>query len=390
MGVRDINSAECGICFLVRAFSGGGAQRDAILLANGIAAAGIPTSIMVLDAEGPLRSLALPDVGILDLGRGKKLKMALALPAVVSALAGTKPAVVVASEASGNALAVVATGLLPRARRPRLVLREVASPLQARTSDPYVQNRLAYRAAPWLYPRADLVVALTGPVRQDLINYFRVPERRAITLGTNAVLTQTRDQVLAPTPRTVEPGLLVAVGRLSEEKGFATLLDAVALVKERRPVRLVIVGEGPDRANLEAQINRLGLDAAVELAGFHGNPGVFLERGQLFVSSSRHEGLGNAIIEALAHGVPVVSTDAPYGPREILQDGRWGDLVPVDDPAALADAIEMRLAQPDDSQKGKARAADFTVESAAAIFLDALKRIDITFPARHEPDPHGP
>ncbi len=368
-----------GICFLVRAFSGGGAQRDAILLANGIADTGVPTTVMVLDAKGPLRALVSREVEILDLGRGKKLKMALALPAILSALARTSPAVMVASEASGNALAVVATRLLPRARRPLLVLREVASPLQARTSDPYVQNRLAYRLAPWLYPRADLVVALTGPVRQDLVAHFGVPEERAIALGTNAVLTQSREQVLASTARTVEPGLLVAVGRLSEEKGFATLLDAVALLRKRRPVRLVIVGEGPDRVNLEERIKSLQLDDAVELAGFHSNPGAFLERAQLFVSSSRYEGLGNVIIEALACGVPVVSTDAPYGPREILQDGRWGDLVPVGDARALADAIERRLGQSDDGHKGKQRAADFTVENAAAAFLNILKEIGVRF-----------
>jgi len=375
----NTDHAQYGICFLVRAFSGGGAQRDAILLANGIADAGVPTAVMVLDAKGPLRSLVAPEVAILDLGRGRKLRMALALPAILSALARTKPAVMVASEASGNALAVIATRLLPRARRPRLVLREVASPLQARTNDPHVQNRLAYRLAPLLYPRADLVVALTEPVRRDLVESFGVPERRAIALGTNAVLTQSREQVLSATARAVEPGLLVAVGRLSEEKGFGTLLDAVALVRKRRPVRLVIVGEGPDRVNLEAQIRKLQLDDAVELAGFHSNPGVFLERAQIFVSSSRYEGLGNAIIEALAHGVPVVSTDAPYGPREVLQDGRWGDLVPVDNARALADAIETRLRQSDNGQKGKQRAADFTVENAAATFLNILKGIGVRF-----------
>lgn len=371
--VINSNHAEYGVCFLVRAFSGGGAQRDAILLANGIAATGVPTSIMVLDAKGPLRSLVSAEVTILDLGRGRKLKMALALPALLSALARMKPAVMVASEASGNALTVVATGLLSRARRPYLVLREVASPLQARTNDPYAQNRLAYRMAPWLYPRADLVLALTEPVRRDLVEHFRVPDRRAIRLGTNAVLTQSREQVMTTTPRDVEPGLLVAVGRLSEEKGFSTLLDAVALIRKHRHVRLVIVGEGPDRINLETKIRDLQLDGTVELAGFHSDPNIFLKRAQLFVSSSRHEGLGNAIIEALACGVPVVSTDAPYGPREILQGGRWGDLVPVDKPVALAEAVEKNLRQFDDSQKGKARAADFTVENAAATFLRTLK-----------------
>ena len=353
------------ICFLVRAFSGGGAQRDAVLLANGLVEAGVKVGIMVLDAEGPLRALVDPKVLVLDLGRGKKLKMAFALPAIVAAIVRSRPTVLVASEASGNVLAVVATQLLPKARRPHLVLREVASPLQARTSDPYVQNRMAYRLAPLLYPRADLVVALTEPVRRDLVEHFGVAEQRAVTLGTNAVLTHSREEIFSSFKREMEPGLLVAVGRLSREKGFDVLLEAVALLQKRRVVKLVIVGEGPERLNLEAQIKRLDLGNGVHLVGFHADPGLFLKRAQVFVSASRHEGLGNAIIEALAWGLPVVSTDAPYGPREVLQDGRWGDLVPVEDADALADAVEARLLDQRNSDDGKERAADFTVSNAA-------------------------
>lgn len=370
---------EYDICFLVRAFSGGGAQKDAILLANGLVKAGARTCIMVLDAEGPLGSLIDKKVGIIDLGRGKKLKMAMALPALLKALRLVRPKVVVASEASGNALAVVATRLTPRRRRPRLILREVASPLQARTSDPYAQNRLAYRMAPWLYPRADMVLALTTPVRRDLIEHFNVPPARARTFGSNAVLTQSREEVMAASTRSIEPGLVIAVGRLSEEKGFMNLIEAMALLRARRDARLLIVGEGPDRARLEARTKELSLNDTVTLAGFHGNPGHFVERAQLFVSASRHEGLGNAIIEALALGVPVVSTDAPYGPREILQDGQWGDLVPVNDPVALADAMEARMTKPDDGQKGKIRAADYTVDHAAKTFLELVKELGIQF-----------
>ncbi|RWX81117.1 glycosyltransferase [Neorhizobium lilium] len=366
------------VCFLVRAFSGGGAQRDAVLLANGLANAGLSASIAVLDASGPLRSIVDPKVTIHDLGRGKKLRMAFALPRLLSSLASSNPTVLIAAEASGNVLASIAVQLLPKAKRPRLVLREVASPLQARTNDPYAQNRVAYRLAPMFYPRADLVIALTEGVRLDLINHFRVPDQRAVVLGSNAVLTQSLAEIYA-LECLVEPGLLVAVGRLSKEKGFDILLNAVALLRERRSIKLIIVGEGPDRPDLEAQIHRLNLGEIVELVGFQDDPGLFLKRAEVFVSASRHEGLGNAIIEALSWGLPVVSTDAPYGPREVLQNGRWGVLVPVDDPHALADAIEAELLQYHDNQRGKERAADFTVENAARALINALENIGIRF-----------
>ena len=373
--MANMNGAIAGsICFFVRAFEGGGAQRDAILLANGIAAAGRAASIVTLHDAGPLRALVDPRVPVVDLGRGGKLRMALALPRLRAFMAASGPEVFVASEAGGNALATLAAGLLGR-RRPKLVLREVASPLQAKANDPYLQNRIGYRLAPLIYPRADLVVALTEGARRDLIDHFRVPATKAARLGTNAVLTDAMRDTLSRAVRRPETGLVVAVGRLSPEKDFVTLIDAVALLALRRDLRLVIAGEGPQRAQLEARIAEKGLEKVVELAGFQADPLPLLLRASLFVSSSRYEGFGNAIIEALACGVPVVATDAPHGPREILSDGKWGVLVPVGDAAALAAAVDVALNEPRDGEAGKTRAADYTAAAAAGAFLSLLENL---------------
>ena len=360
------------IAILVRGLAGGGAQRDAILLANGLAERGAPSAIVTLDASGPLRDLIDARVPLVDLGQGRKLRMAAAIPALRRFFRQARPRGFIASGARGNAIATLAWMTMPKLRRPRLVLREVASPLHARATDPYRQNRIGYRLAPWIYPMADLVVALTEPARRDLVEQFRVPAGKVACLGTNAVFSAADYRRLSTAPRQVEAGLVATVGRLSAEKDFATLIEAIAVVRQTRPVRLAIAGEGPERGALEALVAARGLGDAVEFLGFQADPTPLLLRAALFVSSSRYEGFGNVIVEALAAGAPVVATDAPYGPRAILLEGQLGPLVPVGDVDALAAAIGATLDAPAASPLLRAWAAGFTAEAAADALLGLL------------------
>jgi glycosyltransferase involved in cell wall biosynthesis len=253
----------------------------------------------------------------------------------------------------------------------------VASPLQARTGDPYWQNRLAYRLIRFAYPRADLVLTLTAGARNDLISRFGVPAAKVANLGTNAVLTPQMRRRIEQLGRAPEPGHIVSVGRLSPEKGYATLIEAFAQLRRMRAARLTIVGEGDERGNLEALVEALNLSRDVSLPGHNPDPLSIVSQASLFVSSSSHEGLGNALIEAMACGVPVVATDAPYGPREILQGGRLGQLVPVGDATALAQAMAMTLEQPPESAVLQARAAEFSVEKSAERFIHLLQAAGI-------------
>jgi glycosyltransferase involved in cell wall biosynthesis len=354
---------------LVRALGGGGAQSDAIELANGLRAAGWPILIATLDSSGPLARRIAPGVRLLDLGQGRKLRMARALPALVTMMRTLQPAAVIASEAAGNCLLAFAASRLDKATRPKIVLREVAAPRAARHADPYWQNRLAYRLAPRLYPLADRVVSPTAAVRDELIAHFRVAPDRAVSLGTNAVLSAARlAELAAPVPRAND--LIVAIGRLSPEKDFATLIRAFALVRHTRRLRLHILGEGSERLALERLIGKLSLHNSVELPGFVPDPLPRLQSARLFVSSSRHEGFGNAIVEALACGTPVIATDAPHGPREILGPGHA--LVPVGNPALLAEAILQAMNQPIDHAALRRRAADFTTERTVEAFAAML------------------
>jgi glycosyltransferase involved in cell wall biosynthesis len=176
------------------------------------------------------------------------------------------------------------------------------------------------------------------------------------------------------TVRSPLQGHIVAVGRLSAEKGFITLLNAFAVLAREPNCRLTIVGEGAQRPELEALIRQLGLSDRVSLNGHSSNPLRILATAELFVSASTHEGFGNAIIEAMARGVPIVATDAPHGPREILEEGRYGTLVPVGDISALAGAMKAMLESPAESRLLEQRATAFSVEAATDTFIDALDR----------------
>jgi len=356
------------LAVLVRAMDGGGAQRDAILLANALAARGWPVTIVSLSAKGPLHDLVSTAVEIEELA-ASSLKSA--LPAFRRAFARLGPdGIVLSSEAAQNVVAYLAAASLPRARRPRLLLREVTSPSAARSLDPYMQNRLAYRLVGMAYSRCDRTITLTQGAKGDLAANFGVPAANIEVMRANAVIDPAAQQRLAGADLegSRETGLIVSIGRLSVEKDQLTLVEAMARLPAGQNARLVLVGDGPLRGAIEQTVARLGLGGRVTLAGFERDPFSWLLRAELAVCCSRFEGLGNAIIEALACGTPVVSTDCPFGPREILDGGKFGGLVKVGDPTALADAIQASLGRKPDRLALQARAAKYTASAAAVEF----------------------
>jgi glycosyltransferase involved in cell wall biosynthesis len=155
-----------------------------------------------------------------------------------------------------------------------------------------------------------------------------------------------------------------------------TLLRAMTLLPPDRRWRLAIVGEGPERAALEAFARNNGLSQNILFTGRVADPFAWMMRARVAVCSSIYEGLGNAIIEALACGTPVVCTDCPHGPREILQEGRFGTLTPVGDPAAMAAAITAALDRVPDRRLLMKRGLDFTADRAAARFLHIVAELE--------------
>jgi glycosyltransferase involved in cell wall biosynthesis len=368
------------LAVVLRAFEGGGAQRDMILLCNALSANGVQIIVLTLRPEGPLRGLLDPSITVVQVPGGQ---IRYAIPGLRRVLRDLKPAAIVSSEASLNLCTLIAVRTLPRYKQPKLVLREVGSPSIAQHRDPYAQNRIAYRVLRRLYRYADRIVALTEGARRDLHENFAVPADRIALMLTNAVIPEAEARRIARWDGESgrEADLIVSVGRLSPEKDQRSLIRAAAMLPADLPWRLALVGDGAERKALEALVRELGLTDRVVFTGQVADPFAFMMRARVAVCSSVYEGLCNAIIEALACGTPVVSTNCPYGPFEILQGGRFGTLTPIGDANAMAAAIAAAMRNVPDRGALRARGFDYTAARAAERFLEIIGELDV-LPAR--------
>jgi glycosyltransferase involved in cell wall biosynthesis len=237
------------------------------------------------------------------------------------------------------------------------------------------RHRLLPRLAKRFYPWADGIAAVSRGAADDLTGAVGLAPNRIHVIHNPIVTPELRDLAAAPLDHPWfepgEPPVLLAVGRLSPQKDFGTLIRAVSLVAPRRPVRLLILGEGRERADLETLVGDLGLGGVVDLPGWVPNPYPYMVRAGAFVLSSRWEGLPSVLIEALFCGPPVIATDCPSGPQEILEGGRHGLLVPVGDVDALARGIESALAG-DVSRPTAASWHPYEQESVVTRYLEVL------------------
>ncbi|MGH8572235.1 MAG: glycosyltransferase, partial [Gammaproteobacteria bacterium] len=210
-------------------------------------------------------------------------------------------------------------------------------------NEPTWKGRACAWAEPLALRRADAVIAVSQGVADDLIGKLDVPGSLVRVIPNPAITPELLESSAIrpdhPWLTAGGPPLVVAVGRLNYAKDFATLLRAFAVVRSTRPARLLILGEGEERAALEALVRTLGVARDVQMPGFVEHPAAYVRHAQLFVLSSVIEGLPTVLIEALAVGANIVSTDCESGPREILDGGRLGRLVPPRDPSALASAM---------------------------------------------------
>jgi glycosyltransferase involved in cell wall biosynthesis len=221
--------------------------------------------------------------------------------------------------------------------------------------------------------RADRIVAVSHGIAESWHSAFRLPIDRIDVIYNPLDIDRIRALALEGVSHPyLQPNgypVILGMGRLNTQKDFPTLIRAFAQVKKQREARLIILGEGQERPRLEALIKELKLTESVDLPGFASNPFAYVARSALFVLSSRYEGLSTVLLEALALGVPVISTDCPHSPREILQNGRLGPLVPVGNSVVLANAILKVLEAPPQAEILRQRAEDFSIDRAVDAYL---------------------
>ena len=318
--------------------AGGGAERAALQLAAGLADRGHRIDLVLAAARGPRMSEIPASVRLVDL---KASRVSSSIPALVGYFRREKPDGIASVLDHAN-IAVLVARRLARSRTRTVVIEQNNLSVAAANG-----STLRDRFMPWLanrfYPWADAVVGVSAGVIGDLVRRLpAVPRDRFHVIYNPIVTPELMIQAKAPVDHPwFKNGdqVLVAVGRLREQKDFPTLVEAFARVRSQRKAKLVILGDGTERSRIERLIAERGLSAEVDLPGYTENPYAYLSRAAGFVLSSRWEGLPTVVVEALSCGAPVVATDCPSGPREILADGRYGQLVPVGDAAALASAL---------------------------------------------------
>ena len=370
MVTRDPEKPFCLVIYLYD-LTGGGAERLYIRLAVEFVKLGWNV-IFLLDLRiGELVS-HVPDGCEIEVLGAKLFK---ALPRLVRFLQRVQPDVLIANFEDLLISSLVARRL---ARVPTRMIVVQHSTFTEEVKGLVWQYRIFAPLYRWALPYADAVVAVSGGVADDLTAYTGLA-RRAMTIIHTGVVTDDFERLASTEPAhpwfAENRPVILGIGRMAPQKDFKTLIAAFASIQDSSDARLMILGDGPMREELELFVESFGLADRVALPGFIDNPLPYLSRAKLFVLSSRFEGCPTVVIEALACGIPVVSTDCPHGPLEILDGGRYGDLVPVGDPAALGKAMLSALKSSANREELKSRGRVFSVATCAAAYATLIRQL---------------
>ncbi len=404
-GMRVMHGRAAPLVFYMPHLGGGGGQRVGLAIASSLAQRGHRIVLAVCETHGELSEEVPDDVELVGLDRSLAWNGRMAalradpaglgaiigpvllaprpsttlgyLPALARLLVRERPASLYAATPYMNAEACLARRLA--AVPLRLILTEHNDLSHGHALGRGWHRLFLPRLVRRTYADAHAVVAVSKGVAADIAVRSGIPKERITTIYNPVVppdLAERAAQVVEhPWFAPGEPPVVLGVGRLSKSKDFPMLVRAFARVRNSRTARLMILGnaKNPEKsakrhADLMAIAAELGVADDVGLVGFVANPFAYLSRASVFALSSAHEGFGNTVVEALACGCPVVSTDCPSGPAEILENGRYGALVPVGDDAAMAQAILQQLESPPSPDTLRERGKDFTYEHAADLY----------------------
>ena len=347
------------LLFYTHGLVDGGAERLWSCLASALKQRGYQVTFAV-DFVAPDNAANLdPTIPLTVLGRNH----ALATVRLARLLRAQRPDIALSAVGGSNLKLMTALGMARVATRSILTFHGSVEPSSG------LLAYLSYRGLPLLSRRAGRTVAVSEGLGHELVSKWHAdPAHTSVIL--NPVFFPKSAPVPTRTALAARPDVVLAAGRLSPEKDFTTLIRAFALMK-RSGAKLVILGKGPERARLEAEVRRLGLEESISMPGYCAEPWLHYQRAKCLVSSSTSELFGNTIVEAMAYGLPVVAT-ACIGPSEIIKDPAHGKLVAIGDVVALAEAIGAALDNPGDPKARRQRADQFSFDARVPAYEDLI------------------
>lgn len=338
------------IAIFVPSMRGGGAERVMLTLANKFADRGHRVDLVLAKAEGNYLPDISANVRLVDLNMPRVLR---SLWPLMRYLKRERPDAMLSALNYANVIAILAWKLA------RVPTRLVVSERSSLARQPKGWSGWIIRALMrWLYPKADKVVCVSKAIEKDMQRLIGVSADKTVTIynpiDSELIHSQMQAPVEHPWINMKTAPVVLAAGRLTEAKDYPTLLRAFARLRKGREARLIILGQGEEDARLKELAADLDIRDDVDFVGFQDNPFAWMARCDVFVMASAWEGFPNVLAQAMACGAPVVSTDCPTGPYEILEGGRWGKLVAVGDAVGLSHNILGALDQPDIFDKGTA------------------------------------
>lgn len=361
------------IVLLYRSLDQGGVQRMMVSLANYLVAHDIDVTILLLRKEGEFIKIVDNKVNIESFKTDTYLSL---LPQLVKKLKQGKYDLLFTATPSLNVVAIIASLIV----KVKVVISERSDPLKEFIGTRFGFYKLAYAFIPLLYRYADEIVCVSQGVANSLVKMAMISKSRIQVIynpayNPNSKL-QVDEQVEHPWLLNKTIPVIISAGRLAKQKNFTLLINAFCILQQRRPLRLIILGEGPDESELKKLVEKLGITSSVDFVGFKINPIAWISKADVFVLSSLWEGFGNILIDALASRTTIVSTDCKSGPSEILDGGTYGYLLSDFTPLNMATYIEKALDAPFNKELLLSRASMF---STNIIMRDYEKVFGLSF-----------
>jgi glycosyltransferase involved in cell wall biosynthesis len=368
------NHHKTKVAILSKFSAYGGISRMMVHLANGLIRKNVDVDLLIAGGQVPFPENIAPEVTIKDF---QVTHVYAALPSLIRYLNHDAPDAILATRHKNISIAILAHMIAKGRQNRRLAIRLSGNLTSSIAGKNSLQSWLHNFPIRYLYHNADAVIAVSEGVAQDFRNLAKVPPQR-VSAVPNPTISEdigilSQQEIDHPWFKHKECPIILGAGRFTRRKDFITLIRAFAFLRQKLSCRLVLLGDGQEKKNYWKLAQDLGIERDIYLPGFTPNPYAYMAKSDVFALTSKAaEGSPNVIKEALALGLPVVSTDCPSGPREILQNGKIGRLAPVEDSQKVAKALEETLRNPPDPNILQASIQEYTIENSTMSYMKAI------------------